>query len=507
MVRTSTNEGEVAPPHMALKTEIARGLKWQAISIVGAQLLALVVFTTLVRLLEPSAFGLVGLIGASLGFIGMLADQGIRTALIQRPNLDAEHLDTAFWFNLGCSSLLCVGTSAFAGPLSALLGDPRLASPLQWCSLGLVFTALSQVHSTLLIKAMDFRLPTIQALIGNVVGGAIGVAMALAGYGIWALVVQQLAASLAGAIFVWAASPYRPSLRFSTRHLGELLGVSSSTFATSLLWFLTCRIDQFVIGGIAGVSTLGLYVVGSKIPDMAKKISHEPLAAVSLPTLSKIQDDRNQMRQTIYAGMELNATVSFAIFGGLAVISSDLVPLLFGSRWAAAAGMSSLLSIYALISVLQVFLHPALVASGGVGKYVLLNVWHLAGAFLASVVGIQFGLSYLVLGLVTNSLILSVPSLLFLRNRIGLNPLQYWRPCLVPGAASLLMGAMVWLTTAVLPGEIAPALRLTCQICIGAATYLGCISLFAPSTLRKLVDAAGHVVGRQSNSLAAPPSS
>src|SRR5512138_747897 len=237
---------------MALKSQIALALKWQAVGIVGRQVLALAVFTTLARLLEPSAFGLVGLVGVYLGFIGLFIDHGIPTALIQRRNLEVEHLDTAFWFNLGCSGLVCVGTYALARPLSALLGDPQLASPLKWSSLGLVFMALSQVPTTLFVKAMDFRRPIIGSLIGNIAGGAIGIVMAFAGYGVWALVAQQLAAWLTGAIFLWSVSSYRPSLRFSMRHLRELLGVTSSTMAINLLWLFTCRIDQIVIGRVAG---------------------------------------------------------------------------------------------------------------------------------------------------------------------------------------------------------------------------------------------------------------
>src|SRR5262249_9866077 len=149
-----------------------------AVGIVGRQVLALAVFTTLARQLEPSAFGLVGLVGVYLGFIGLFIDYGIPTALIQRKNLQTEHLDAAFWFTLACSGLVCAGTYAFARSLSALLGDPELAALLQWSSLGLVFMALSQIPTTLCIKALDFRRPIIGGLIGSVIGGTIGIVMA-----------------------------------------------------------------------------------------------------------------------------------------------------------------------------------------------------------------------------------------------------------------------------------------------------------------------------------------
>ena len=116
---------------MSLKAKVAQGLKWQAVTIVGRQLLSLLVFTTLARLLDPSDFGLMGLTYVYLMLAGMLTDQGIGTALIQRANLQREHWDTAFWFNLGCATLLCLGTIALANPLASLLGEPRLAPLLQ----------------------------------------------------------------------------------------------------------------------------------------------------------------------------------------------------------------------------------------------------------------------------------------------------------------------------------------------------------------------------------------
>src|SRR5882672_8351517 len=120
---------------MALKTLVAHGLKWQVISIVGKQVLSLAVFSTLARLLEPSAFGLVALVGAYLGFVAMFADQGIRMALIQRQNLEPEHLDTAFWFNMGCAVVLCLGTIALASQVAMLFNEPRLAPLLRWTSI------------------------------------------------------------------------------------------------------------------------------------------------------------------------------------------------------------------------------------------------------------------------------------------------------------------------------------------------------------------------------------
>jgi len=486
---------------MTLKKQVAHGLKWQAITIVGQRLLSLVVFTTLARLLDPSAFGLVALVGVYMFFASMIADQGIGTALVQRMNLDPEHVDTAFWFNSACAVILCLGTIALARPISLLFHEPQLARLLCWSSLALVFNAMSAIHGTLFIRAMDFRRPAIRTLVANVAGGAIGVGMAVAGYGVWALVGQQLISSLAGAIFIWSASPYRPSARFSLAHLRDLFGVSSSILATSFLWFFSSRLDQIVIGRFAGVPVLGFYVIAGKVPDLANTVTQQPMTEVSLPALSRLQNDHEQMRKAIYKGMELHALVAFAVFVGIATVAPDLVPFLFGSKWAAAGGLCSLLSLSALVNALQIFFYPALMATGGAGNYVLLSVFHAIGVLVACVVGIQFGVTWLVVGIIANNLILVGPSMFYLRNRIGLSPLEHYKPCLVPALASLFMSAVIWTITRVLPTDIVPVLRLACEVSSGGLAYIVCVRLFAPSALRALAQTAGHAF-RSSNTLA-----
>src|SRR5689334_3538727 len=100
-----------------LRSQVFRGLKWQAISIVGRQGLSFVVFTTLARLLNPSAIGQVGLVAVYLGLVSMLAEQSIGAALIQRATLDDDHIHTAFWINLSYAVILCGSTIAFAVPI------------------------------------------------------------------------------------------------------------------------------------------------------------------------------------------------------------------------------------------------------------------------------------------------------------------------------------------------------------------------------------------------------
>lgn len=479
---------------MSLRVQVARGLKWQAITIGGRQVLSLVVFTTLARLLDPSAFGLLGLVSVYLVFVGMFVDQGIGTAIIQRQDLQPEHLDSAFWFNIGCAAILCAATIVFAGPISTLLGSELLAPLLRWASLGLVIGAIQEIHATLFTKSLDFRRTAIRTLLANCVGGAVGVGMAATGYGVWALIGQQLSSAIAGACFLWSVSPYRPSFKLSWRHLRELLGISLSIFTTSFIWFFTSRLDQIVIGRFIGLSALGLYAVAGKIPEFAKMVTQQPLSEVSLPALSSIQNDKRRLNDAVYRGMEMNAVISFAIFVGVASVAADLVPFLFGVKWTDAATVCSLLSFYALVTGLQIFTRPLFLAIGEMRPWVVRNAAQAIGVCLACVVGVRFGVSWLVTGLIVNNLLIGLNTLFFFRRRAGLSIGSYCRPCLVPGLASLSMLVAIFVLRTFLLSHWSQMWRLFVEILLGAIIYIAIIISLSPGMAKRLREMASHAV-------------
>jgi PST family polysaccharide transporter len=231
---------------------------------------------------------------------------------------------------------------------------------------------------------------------------------------------------------------------------------------------------------------------------MAKAAIQQPIMDVSVPAMAGLQDNHKKMRDVIYRGMEHNALIMCAVFVGIAAISKDLVPFLFGAKWANAAFLCSLLCLYALGNALQIFFYPALLASGVTGKYVLLNLGYATGVLIACLVGIQFGTQYLVLGLIINSHVLLVPGLILLRKRIGLCPTQYYRPCISPALGAMLMWIVVWTLRSVLPIALAPAVKITIEIAAGGSMYLIFQYYFNRLALQSLISTICQTVGLRS---------
>jgi O-antigen/teichoic acid export membrane protein len=453
------------------------GLKWQAVEVIGRQLLSLLVFTTLTRLLEPSAFGLVGMVLIYLAFVSMFIDQGISTALIQRKELEPQHLSTAFWFNLLCASLVCGLTIALSGTVARAFDEPHLQPLLCWAPLVLVLGSLGNSHNTIFLRSMDFRSTAMRTLVANVAGGITGLVMAFSGWGVWALIVQQLVSAAAGTIFLWSASTWRPTFDFSLRHLRDLFGMSSAVFATSLLWFISSRADQFFIGRFLGASALGIYTVGGKLPELARAALHQPLTSVAISAFSKLQDERQRLANAVYRGMSYVSLVVIPCFLGMAAIAPTAVPVVFGPQWPDAILPLQLLSVFILLNTLQVFFHPLLIATGGPGGYLLLNILHATGTIVACYVGVRVGTVGLIVGLCINTILVAIPSFAYLKSRLGLRWLPYWTPTIKPLVSSIAM----YVTVTSVAWEVPNILSLALQISVGGAAYLGLMRLLSPS--------------------------
>ncbi|MBW4661156.1 MAG: oligosaccharide flippase family protein [Drouetiella hepatica Uher 2000/2452] len=187
---------------MSIREQAIRGAFWSALQNWGSQAGSLIVFFLLARLLKPEMFGLVAMANIFLALLQIFLQQGFAQSLIQRKDLEAEHIDTAFWTSLaiGLSLFLMSCTGAYG--VAAGFHQPLLIPILQALSLLFLITACGNVQQALLERALNFKATATRVLSGTIAGGAIGIAMALYGFGVWSLVAQQIAQELVGVVLL-----------------------------------------------------------------------------------------------------------------------------------------------------------------------------------------------------------------------------------------------------------------------------------------------------------------
>lgn len=338
-----------------LERRVARGLTWTLVDTWGAQLLGLVIFLVLVSLLSVAEIGLVALAAAFVAVVQLFVDQGLGDALIQRQSLTRRQIDTAFWTAMLTGSLLTAVGVISAPVVAVLVGQPRLEPILQVLSITFVLVALSSIQTALLRREMQFRSLAIRRLAAVGGGGLVGIALAFAGYGAWALVAQQLAAAAVSVVALWTASRWRPTFQYSRADFRSLFGFGVNIVAGDLLFFLSRNVDNLLIGAFLGPTALGFYAVGYRFLDTSTSLLVNGARKLVFPTFSRLQDDRERFRAAYTRMTRVVGAVILPGFVGLTLVAEETVVVLVGARWAEAGTVAMILFLIGPVLTLQAF--------------------------------------------------------------------------------------------------------------------------------------------------------
>ena len=350
-------------------------LKWAYVATFGQRGIVLLLTFVLAAILGPEDFGTVAMAIAYIIFIEMFVAQGMGAAIIQRKDLSREHLDSVFWLIVAASIVLC-GVSVLLSPWWAAVNRlPELASVITFLSLSVPIKGLTVVQEALLQRAMDFRSLALLRGAALVIGGAVGVTMAFSGYGVWALVGQQLVGSALTTAVMWKVSDWRPRLFFSWRRARELFGFSGGMFASQLGVYTASQSDAILMGLFFGPVAVGLYRLATRLMEAVLDIGTRSIQTVALPHFCSLQDDAPRLRAAVLSCIRLSATITIPAMALLALASDELM-LLVGEKWAPASGVLKIVVFIGMAKALTLFTGPALLAKGR-SKTVAALIWTL----------------------------------------------------------------------------------------------------------------------------------
>jgi O-antigen/teichoic acid export membrane protein len=317
----------------------------------------------LAAILGPRDFGVVAIALIYVVFIQMFLDQGLVSAIIQRKDLQPRHLDSVFWLNVALCAVLMGLSILLSGWWARANRLPELALVISVLSLALPLEGLAIVQKALLQREMDFKSLSLRSNFSVLIGGAIGVVMALKGFGVWALVGQRLAQDLAALGLLWTLSHWRPGWRFSWESLKEILSFSAQTFVGKIGTFVHEQADALLMGLFFGPVAVGLYRLAQRLMYLVLDSATSSLQVVSLSQFSKYQSDPPELRRSVLAFIRLSAIVTLPALAGMAM-TSDLIMATIGPQWALAANPLKVLSCYGVAISFAMFTGPLLVARG-----------------------------------------------------------------------------------------------------------------------------------------------
>jgi len=355
-----------------------RATFWAVLETGGAQICAFIIFVVFAHILTPEEFGVCALATAIVCTVNLLLFQGFGDALIQVETLDDDYTSTVFWTNmmlaLGMIALLQI--IALLGP--TLFAEPMIGPVIAWLSLLCIPQAMVSVHSALARRALDLRVFAIRTVVGYLVGGAVGVALALNGWGVWSLVASQLVQAIVIVLVMWWSSDWRPRLRFSVPAFRELLQFTKHFMAASIISSCIDDLGSVLIGLSLDVTAVGYYALALRVMRAVITVTMTPLQIVMMPVLSRIASNRAELNVSYTNMVVMVSTIWVPAVAGLGLLAPDLIPLVFGDHWQSAVTVLQAMCFASVTMPLWAFSGQALSAIGRPDAFARLAYWQLA---------------------------------------------------------------------------------------------------------------------------------
>ena len=316
-----------------LARSTVQGVFWIGGGQAVRQVIRAVSSVVLARLLLPADFGLMGMAAVFFSAAGMLTEFGIGSAVVQSDNPDEITLSSAFWTNTALSMVVAVLLTAFSPAIAQFYGEPNVAPVLSALSLSLVIGASMVVPRAILNRRLDFRRIARAEVVGSVIGSVTAIALAAAGFGVWALVSQPLVGTGASMAMVWFGSGWVPSRVYSWAAVAPLVGFSVWVLGSFFLHFASRNVDQLLIGRVWGKEQLGFYALAFQLMTVPVSQVAAVVAKVLYPALAHVKKDPARIRGGFLRAVTAIGMVTYPMFLGLFAVSNDLVPVAFGERW------------------------------------------------------------------------------------------------------------------------------------------------------------------------------
>jgi len=410
-------ESASAPPVGDLRQVGVRSVRWSAGAVLGRQASQIVAALVLARVLGPQQYGVISAATVYVTLTTLLLDQGLAAALVQRPALTPRTPGAVATANLVFALLFAALTWVAAPWIAAFFRADALAGLVRVLGLGLILKAAAITPRAMNQRRLRFHVIGVADIVGGAAGSAAGIVAALEGAGTWALAVQVLLTDIAVAVVLLARTRgTKPNLA-----LAELLTVlpfSLRIFGSNGLAYLSRNLDNVLVGRVLGVSALSLYSMAYRVLVIPVQMVGQTTNRVTFPLLSRLSSDRAALRATVARTTELLAFMAIPAMGLIAVASPELVLLVLGGKWSATAPVLTILCVAGaretVFSVTQ-----SLMRAAGAGRLVLRYEVLAACVQLSGiVVGLQFGLIGVALGVTVAGFALS-PVMLLIQRRLA----------------------------------------------------------------------------------------
>jgi PST family polysaccharide transporter len=332
-----------------LKQKTIRGGSARAAALVAGFVIRVASVAILARLLEPRDFGLLGMVTAFTGVLTLFRDFGLSTAAIQQTTVTEEQSSALFWINVLAGGILAALAAASAPFLGMLYHEPRLTGITLVVAISFLFNAAGVQHSARLQRQMRFTALAGIDVAAGLLSNAIGIAAAILGSGLWALVAIAVLQPLANTVGLWLAEAWIPRMPRRAAGIRSMLRFGGTLTANGLIMYIASNCEKILLGRAWGAQALGLYGRAYQLIRIPTDNLNSAVGDVAFSALSRIQDDPARLRSYFLKGYSLVLSLTLPITIACAIFAEDIILILLGPKWTQAAEIFRLLAPTMLI--------------------------------------------------------------------------------------------------------------------------------------------------------------
>ena len=312
---------------------IASNFIWRFAERCGAQLVSFLVSVVLARILAPEDYGTIALVTVFTAILQVFVDSGLGTALIQKKDADDLDFSSVFYFNFAMCLVLYAGMFIVAPYIAIFYEDMTLTPVIRVLSLTIVISGVKGIQQAYVSRNMLFKRFFFSTIGGTIFSAFLGIGLAFSGYGVWALVAQQLSNTMIDTLILWITVKWRPQKEFSLKRLRTLFSYGWKLLASSLLDTVYNNLRNLIIGKMYSSADLAYYNQGDKFPKIIVTNINTSIDSVLLPTMSNEQDDRKRIKSMTRRAIKTRTYVMAPLMMGLAFCAESIVKIVLTDKW------------------------------------------------------------------------------------------------------------------------------------------------------------------------------
>lgn len=393
---------------MGLFEQAVKGIKWNIIGTIGSMLIQFVISIILARILLPEEFGIAGVAYVVVMLSRSFVDSGLYQALIQKKDATRDDFSVVFKFNLLLALLIFIIIQISSYKIGNYFNYSDLQPILNVLSFVILIESFSLIQRASLIKSIRFDKITKINIFSRILSGIVSIYMALNGFGVWSLVYKEIINSFVATLCYWIFNPVRINLYAPKKNIINLLGFGLKVFFADQIENWSNQLATVLIGKKYTASDIGYYSKATELQSPILNIAIGSINSVMYPTFSKIQDNDVKLKEGYKWLLKLSAMIMFPLMFVGIVVSDEFIPILLGNNWRESIPYFKLLCISSMIYPFTLFNLNIIKVKGKANLYLNVNLITKGLILPAVIVGIQFHIIGLVIGLVIQRFISAI---------------------------------------------------------------------------------------------------